>query len=289
MKDVSQCLLSIIDEFDKYHSKIVSLEDEKQAYDKNVELIKISRDKLLECKEENISELENQVKASVNVQKEYDRLSVKYKYISTVTTELRDENAHMNAKVLRLEEENKKYLKLVELLTSELDTVKKEEEQAPKNVTHLFMKINKLEEELKASRKYYARIVKLEDENEALKKRHKEMAEDKMFKNAQHYALHEQYLKMQKERNNAHLKVKNLEYEYEGLNKLYQHALHEKEQSQKKAEGLTIEKYNKMYDTKNIFGIDMGRESGSNHFVDIDSLINGISPVENTQDIKLLA
>jgi len=289
MKDVSQCLLSIIDEFDKYHSKIVSLEDEKQAYDKNVKLLKSSRDKLLEGKDESISELENRMKASANLQKENEKLKAKYKYISSVTTELRDENAHMNAEVLRLNEENKKYLKLVELLTAELDTVKKEEAQAPKNVAHLFMKINTLEAELKASKKYYAHIVKLEEENQELTAKFKEMAENTMFKNAQHSTLHEQYLKMQKQRNNAYQNVKNLEYEYEGLNKLYQHALHEKEQLQKKTETLTIEKYNKMYDTTNVFGIDMGRESGSNHFVDIDSLIDGIGSSETTQDVKLLA
>jgi len=289
MKDVSQCLLSIIDEFDKYHSKIVTLEDEKQSYDKNVELLTRSKDKLLQGKQDNISDLENRVKASDEVQKEFEKISAKYKYVSKVTTELRDENAHMNAEVLRLEEENKKYLELVELLTSELDTAKKEEEQSPKNVTHLFMKINKLEEELKTSRKHYARIVKLEDENEALKKRYKEMAEDKMFKNAQHHALHEQYLKMQKERNNAHSKVKNLEYEYESLNKLYQHALHEQKTLQKKTETLTIEKYNNMYETKNIFGIELGASNGSNSFVDIDSLIDGIGSSENPQEMKLLA
>ncbi len=287
MKDVSQCLLSIIDEFDKYHSKIISLEDEKQAYDKKVELLKISRDKLLQGKQDNIADLENRVKASDDVQKEFEKISAKYKYVSKIINEPRDENAHMNAEVLRLEEENKKYLQRVKILTSERDAVK-EEEHKPKNISHLFMKINKLEEELKTSKKHYAHIIKLEDENEVLKKRYKEMAEDKMFKNAQHHTLHELYLKIQKQRNNAYEKVKNLEYEYEGLNKLYQHALHEKQILQKKTETLTIEKYNKMYESKTVFGIDMGSSNGSNAFVDIDSLIDGIGSCDNTQDMKLL-
>ena len=83
--------------------------------------------------------------------------------------------------------------------------------------------------------------------------------------------------------------MKNLEYEYESLNKLYQHTLHEKQTLQKKTETLTIEKYNKMYENKSVFGIDMGSSGGSNAFVDIDSLIDGIGSSDNTQDIKLLA
>lgn len=271
MKDVSGCLLSIIDEFNKYNTKIVSLEDEKQIYDNNVQLLKVNRDKLLNDKE-----------------KIHEKLEKKYTYIKKVVNELRHENAHMNADILRLEEENKTYSEIVELLTLELTDSKKGDKLKPADARSLYMRIHGLEAELKESKNNYLNLVKVEEEKDEFKKQYIKISEDMIFQNSQYQTLHKQYVELQKHNNNGHSKAKDLEYEIQGLNKLYKHTLHEKVILQKKIEDIYIENYKSINETQNMFSVNNDTAVNEDDFIDIDSLINGISPSEKMKD-KLLA
>lgn len=266
MKDVSQCLLSIIDEFEKYHSKIVSLEDANQSYDKNVKTLKTSRDKLLRSKKEE----------SKILLQEHSKLQGRYKYSKIVIEELRDENAHMNTDILHLKNENEEYKDLIQILKEELEISKKNEVKEPKNIGHLFSKLENLKAELVLSKQELSTLSTVQAENIQLKLQYEEAVHEKLQDSSKQYTLHEEYAKIKKEKKHACEKIEHLEFEYKGLNKLYQNSLHEKVLLKKKAEDLILEKYNKMYEPKHTFGIDINTARGQSNYIDIDSLIEDI-------------
>ncbi len=288
MKDVSQCLLSLIDEFDKYHSKIVKLEDEKELYTKNIQSLQHSRDKILQGKDRETLDLQNRAKASETLYEEHQKLHTKYKFMTKIVSQLRDENAHMNSDLTHLEEENSKYSKLLELLTLELEEEKKAQKDYPQDTEALSKKIILLEDELNSSKKYFTQTLRLEEENIELKKKYQEFKQDKMYKNAQHHTLHEKYLQMQKQRNRALKSVENLEYEYQALNRLYQHSLEEKEDLKKKQMTSSSAKDPQPFQINSGFNKGNQALEKERAFVDIDSLIEGINLDEERDKSDLL-
>jgi len=283
MKDVSQCLLSIIDEFEKYHSKIVSLESASKEYNKNVQVLKASQHELLQVKKEKSLALKSQEEETEVFLHEYEKLEGRYKYAQSVINELRDENAYMNTDILKLKDENIAYKDDIKRLKEELKVSKaKEYSSELESMLHTYenLKTKNLLSEQAVSR--------LSAENIQLKQRFQEFVQDKLANKHQVGTLKTQYVKMKNEKENIEVKFKELEFEFNGLKKLYDNALREKSLLKKKAEDLILEKYNKMYETKHLFGVDVDSIRGQNNYVDIDSLIDGIDS-KSQVDVKALA
>ena len=276
MKDVSQCLLSLIDEFEQYRSKIVNLEDSNQNYDENLKTLKSNEDELLKSNTEKMLALETKEKETELFLKEYEQLEARYKYYTIFAEKLRDENANMNADVLRLKSENEDQKDTIEHLKQKLAKFEKDEVKEPKNITYLFSKLETVKAELLASKEELSTLNAVQEENQQLKLSYEKLVQDKLENKSKQQKIYKQYLKIDREKNTAQEKMKHLEYEYVGLNKLYKNALHEKVLLKKKAEDLILEKYERMYETKHIFGIDMNTVRGQNNYTDIDSLIEGI-------------
>ncbi|PHR56504.1 MAG: hypothetical protein COA44_07800 [Arcobacter sp.] len=289
MKDVSQCLLSIIDEFEKYHSQIVSLEDANQSYDKNVKTLKSSRNQLIQSKQDNAIALKTKEDELNRLLLEHKKLQARYKYSKVVIEELRDENAHMNADVLSLKDDNEKHTARIQRMKQDLVVSKNNEVKDPQNIVHLFSKVENLKTKLQLSQQELSRLSEVQEENLQLKLRYEQMVQEKLNNSSHLRKLHEQYIKMQKEKNNAYEKMKHLEFEFKDLSERYKSVSHDKELLKKKTEDLILEKYNKMYETKHIFGIDMDTVRGQNNYIDIDSLIENIDASKPPVPIKALA
>jgi len=289
MKDVSQCLLSIIDEFEKYHSQIVTLEDANQSYNKNMQTLKSSRNQLLKSKEEHALSLKIKDDEFNALLQEHKKLQGRYKYSTIVIKELRDENAHMNADVIGLKDENKKHETSIKTMKQDLIILKDNQVKDPQNIVYLFSKVENLKTKLQLSQQELSRLSEVQSENTQLELRHEKIVQEKLNYSSNLGKLHEQYIKTQKEKNNAYAKLKHLEIEFKDLKELYKNTSHDKELLKKKTEELILEKYNKMYETKHIFGIDMDTVRGQSNYVDIDSLIENIDATKPPVPIKALA
>ena len=262
MKDVPQCLVAVVDKRETCHSKSLDLEDE------NTKILKMNKVKLL--------------------QEKHDKLYAKYSFVKNINEELRDENAQMNAEVLGLRDKQKKFLRLIKALRTKLNALMAKDDKVAKNDAYLLSKIENLENELKNSQKSLAQYGYLEKENQELKQRHNDIVNRQMQNSTQYRAMQEQLFKIQTQRDKAYENIKQIHFESKGMQKLYKHVLHEKEDLIKKVKALSIERYNTIYEEKNLFGIDTHVAKDANVFVDIDSLIDGIGS-QNLSETKSLS
>ncbi|MDF1879733.1 hypothetical protein JHD50_00200 [Sulfurimonas sp. MAG313] len=273
MEDISEHVLFSSNEFDQYHSKVINLEDTSQSNDKSINSLTRSKDKLLNNKKENLSILQDLEKESKSLVLEHEKNQARYRYVQKTTEKLRSENTYMQEKVITLQKDRLQKDERIKALEQELFKSKTKE---PKNIVHLFIKLENLKTELILAKQELKFLPKVQSENVQLKARYQELVEDRLSHSSQEKTMHLHYLKMKKERGHVYEKLKNLEAKYTRLNTLYDKALHDKELLKKKSENLILQKYNKMYESKHIFDIDMDTLKGQRDYVDIDSLIEGI-------------